>query len=322
MSTRTITVNHVLSSSSLKSSILDDLIRRFATAVPDDIRIVRSIRPIDDADVYHYHRVNRECSLKPGAVVTVHHDLDDPLGWLALGDFLPRYREASCVVCLNAGQAARLDRLGLMNLQTIPHGADLKVLKRVPLPALNGAAKITLGVISKRYPRGVKGEDRVTALMELLDPARFTFAFIGEGRWQDAEAARARGFEAWQFERLPYRLMGQAYGRIDALLMLSHFEGGPANVPEALATGRPVLATPVGLVPDMINDGVNGLILSGDAERDAPRIAKLADFSNGELAHLADGAGKTQLLNWDQVVERHVILYRAIAQNQSKRNVS
>ena len=108
MSTRTITVNHVLSSSSLESTILDDLIRRFAAEAPDDIRIVRSVRPIDGADVYHYHRANRECRLKPGSVVTVHHDLDDPMGWLALGDFLPRYREAAFVVCLNGGQAARL----------------------------------------------------------------------------------------------------------------------------------------------------------------------------------------------------------------------
>lgn len=322
MSTRSITVNHVLSSSSLESSILDDLICRFAAEAPEDIRIISSVRPIDGADVYHYHRANRECRLKSNSVVTVHHDLNDPMKWLALSDFLPRYREAAVVVCLNTGQAAKLDQLGLMNIKTIPHGADLAVLKCGPLPMLCGAERLTLGVVSRRYPRGVKGEDRMAALMALLDPARFTFAYIGKDRWQDAEQARALGFETWQFEHLPYRLMGQVYGRIDALLMLSHFEGGPASVPEALAAGRPVLATPVGLVPNLIRNGHNGLTLTGDADTDAPVITKLTDLSNGELIALAKGVEDMQISGWDQIVASYVNIYRAVAQNQSTRRAS
>lgn len=47
----------------------------------------------------------------------------------------------------------------------------------------------------------------------------------------------------------------------DVVAMCSRWESGPLAVAEALALGRPVVATPVGFVPELIDDGVSGRIV-------------------------------------------------------------
>jgi glycosyltransferase involved in cell wall biosynthesis len=67
------------------------------------------------------------------------------------------------------------------------------------------------------------------------------------------------------------------YGAFDAVVLPSGNEGTPVSAIEALAAGRPVVATRVGGVPDVVRDGVDGfLVEAGDVERLAGRLAELA----------------------------------------------
>lgn len=54
--------------------------------------------------------------------------------------------------------------------------------------------------------------------------------------------------------------MGDFYRDNHVLLCASMHEGGPLPVVEALACGRPVISTKVGIIPEIIEDGRNGLI--------------------------------------------------------------
>jgi glycosyltransferase involved in cell wall biosynthesis len=47
----------------------------------------------------------------------------------------------------------------------------------------------------------------------------------------------------------------------DFLILPSDYEGLPASILEAMALGRTVIATPVGGVPEIVADGVNGLLV-------------------------------------------------------------
>ena len=90
---------------------------------------------------------------------------------------------------------------------------------------------------------------------------------------------------------------------------------GAASLPEALGSGVPVLATPVGMVPDFVHDGQNGLILTGNANRDGARIMALLDplSSDTGYAQLADGAfhGAPGIPSWEDVMRQWMDMYAA-----------
>lgn len=65
---------------------------------------------------------------------------------------------------------------------------------------------------------------------------------------------------------------------LDVFVLASVTEGMPLTVLEALAAGRPVVATRVGGIPEAVSDGVNGLLVSpGDAQGMAAAILRLLE---------------------------------------------
>jgi glycosyltransferase involved in cell wall biosynthesis len=71
--------------------------------------------------------------------------------------------------------------------------------------------------------------------------------------------------------------VAQYYAAFDALVLPSLNEGTPVSAIEALAAGRPVVATRVGGVPDVVRDGENGFLVDPGAVMDlAERLSRLA----------------------------------------------
>lgn len=75
----------------------------------------------------------------------------------------------------------------------------------------------------------------------------------------------------------PAAKVWEVLAETDLLVLPSEDEGMPLAIMEALAMGVPVIATPVGAVPELVRDGVNGLLVPvGDASALAEAIADLA----------------------------------------------
>lgn len=76
----------------------------------------------------------------------------------------------------------------------------------------------------------------------------------------------------------------------DVVVLSSHMEANPLSILEAMACGKPVVATHVGSIPENVIDGVHGfLVPPGDAETLADRCLEL--FRNPHLARVMGLAG-------------------------------
>ncbi|WP_084455327.1 glycosyltransferase family 4 protein [Comamonas composti] len=270
-------INHVMSKD-IDSGIFSAILSYFKKYSPDWIEHIESTLPINNADIYHYHRPHLETKLKENSVCTVHHDLNDLDIWHSRQRFIPRYNESSAVICLNSTQKEILkidEGLKEDKLYIVPHGYNNEVLRRTT-KTRDSTKKFTIGIASRRYGRRVKGEAYLSELVKRLDPDIIKFVLVGQDRSIDAVDFRSLGFEVDVFERLPYRIFQGFYSEIDALLMCSSHEGGPANIPEALATGTPVFSTPIGMSLDFIKHEENGLFLTLDPDEDAELIEKNA----------------------------------------------
>lgn len=76
--------------------------------------------------------------------------------------------------------------------------------------------------------------------------------------------------------------IGEHYASADVICLPSHREGLPMVLLEGMAFGLPALATPVGGIPHLVEDGVTGsLVPPGDVERIAEAIEALARDPEG-----------------------------------------
>jgi glycosyltransferase involved in cell wall biosynthesis len=91
------------------------------------------------------------------------------------------------------------------------------------------------------------------------------------------------------------------YDAMDVLLLPSANEGTPVSVIEALAAGRPAVATRVGGISDVLRDGVDGFLVDpGDVDALAARLAELAADPARRAAMGEAGRGR--------VIERYAVL--------------
>lgn len=128
--------------------------------------------------------------------------------------------------------------------------------------------------------------------------------------------APARGFVKAGLEKLgiPYRhdvlddyhAIPDCYHALDAYLVPSREEGGPEGVLEALASGVPLVSTRVGLAPDVITHGVDGLLAENeDAQALAEHLGALAAEPALAARLAAAGLETIQDYDWPKIAARY-----------------
>jgi glycosyltransferase involved in cell wall biosynthesis len=116
------------------------------------------------------------------------------------------------------------------------------------------------------------------------------------------ELARDGAVE-WK-ERLPQPEIARALDESTCLVLPSRSEGLPRIVIEAFCRGRPVVGTRVGGIPDIVRDGVNGLLVDADA------MPSLADalvrlLTDRELAEELGAGARASAAEWLQTPEQY-----------------
>jgi glycosyltransferase involved in cell wall biosynthesis len=205
-------------------------------------------------------------------------------------------------------------RLGIELEQRVDPGQDGRVETRRMLGI--PPERFVVGWIGRMT--GVKRTDDVLLALKRLREREVDAALCMVGDGPDREFVERRASElgivrhcfflGYQEEVAPY------YAAFDAMILPSGNEGTPVSAIEALASGRPVVATRVGGVPDVVRDGEDGFLVDpGDVEHLAERLALLA--RDPELRGRMGSAGRERVLPRyavDRLIDDVDGLYRSL----------
>lgn len=281
-------------------------------------------------DVVHSHMFGTNVSAAPlaraaGVPVMVAHEHT----WSYQGQPLRRFLDREVVARLSDAFVAvsREDRRRMIEVERIDPGDVVFIPNGIPAPPpRSGADKRTeLGIEPTSPVVGAVGVLRPQKALDVMIRAagvvreRFPdvrFLIVGPGRARPAlEALIAElGLGA------TVRLLGartdvpDLLGAFDVAACSSDFEGSPLSVMEYMEAARPIVATRVGGLPDLIDDGVHGLLV---APRDHAALAAaiervLADPDQGARMGEAARERCRREFSIEVMVERIADLYEGI----------
>lgn len=195
-----------------------------------------------------------------------------------------RDRALDRIICVSrANLNAYLAELGRDRRKcvSIPNGVDLT---RFDLAEATGArirdvigapeGSVVVGMVGRLAERR-KGAEEFIAMAQALAAAHdeYHFIIVGEGPRRAGLESQSAGLVGFPGAP-PHAEVADWYAAMDIVVSPSLAEGGPVTVLEAMAMARPVVATHVGMVPEVIADGVNGRIV---APGDVAALARTVD---------------------------------------------
>ncbi len=171
-----------------------------------------------------------------------------------------------------------------------PHGVDVELFcPRAAGPLGSPAGELVLG-----WAGSLQNHPGKRGLEDYLEPALAGLAGV-----RLEIAARE---QQWRTQEE----MVSFYQELDAYVCCSRTEGGPHPVLEASACGLPVISTAVGLVPELLGSGTNGILVERTVERIREAIIWLRDNRDQRIAM---GEAARQIVeenwNWDLQAEEY-----------------
>jgi glycosyltransferase involved in cell wall biosynthesis len=237
----------------------------------------------------------------------------------------PRNRPAR-FVCASEGVAEEIREYfpeQADRTMTIPNGVDVEAFapgsRSEEAAALGEQLQlkpdrlIAIFVGSEWARKGLEPAIRALALAE-----RWDLLVVGNGdRDHYARLAQELGVDDAVHWLGVSRDVAPSYQLADAFVFPTSYEAFPLVALEAAASGLPILATPVNGVRELVTDGVNGFLITRDAEAIADRLNELG--SDPALRRRLGEAARSAALeySWTRMVERHEALYeRLTAEDQ------
>jgi glycosyltransferase involved in cell wall biosynthesis len=216
-------------------------------------------------------------------------------------------RSARHVVAVSRALAAEVAAMGVpaSRVSVVPNGVDTaqfhardraRARERLGLPA--GGRLVVC--VSRLSPE--KGVDVLLDAWARLGIPGARLVVVGGGAQMDALRARARALGVDSSVDLagsrPHEMIPDWLAAADLAVLPSRSEGHPNAVVEALACGRPVVASAVGGVPEIITDARLGAVVApGDADALARGLRDALGRTWDEAAIAAAGGVRS----WDRV---------------------
>jgi len=226
------------------------------------------------------------------------------------------------MVCAEAvgAHVHRVERCPRAKIAVVPNGIDLARLERPPVagewPDDLGDPATVVGTVGRLAPKKAQADllDAAPVVLDRIPSARFVLVGDGPDRRALEERARALRIDG------QVRLLGavadaeRLMSRMDVFVLPSRMEGMSNALLEAMAAGRPVVATDVGANAEVMVDGVTGLVVP-PARPDRLADAIITVLKDPERARSMGAAGRRRVaeeFTVTRMVERLQALYRGL----------
>jgi glycosyltransferase involved in cell wall biosynthesis len=200
-------------------------------------------------------------------------------------------RGARLVIAASTSLAESASTLGARDVRVIPSGVDL------PLEVGEEASPPEVLYAGRLSPE--KGIEELVAAAHGM-----TLVVAGDGPLR-ARVPTALGF-------VPHDELNRLYARAAVVACPSRREGFGVACLEAMAHARPVVATDVGGLRDLVVDGETGLVVAPRDQR-ALRAALERLLADADLRRRLGAAGRERArerFSWDSVTDATVEAYR------------
>jgi glycosyltransferase involved in cell wall biosynthesis len=292
-------------------------------------KLTHSLKP----DLVHAHCVIPSGQLAAGlsvpSIVTAHGS--DAYDWPWRRPGLTRaarfgLKRATAVVAVSEYIRKRVCELVDRDVDVVYNGAGETIF----YPCDSEDARRELGIEDSRFvvafaggPPKIKGVfDLIAVIADLTDirPLLLVAGPNSDGEAIDA-AARDAGADVRFCGMLDHRRLARVFAAANVFCLPSYREGLPLVVCEAMLSGRPVIATHAGGIPEIVRDGQTGLLFApGDRSALASCLRQLA--SDSGLANRLGRAGyefAREHLTWSANAARYQVLYnRVVSRNRSR----
>lgn len=110
------------------------------------------------------------------------------------------------------------------------------------------------------------------------------------------------------------------YKEVDCYVITADVEGGPFSVLEAMASGVPIISTPVGLSIEVIND-TNGIIIpKDDPSALAEAVVKIQSDKALYQTMVRNGYETVAHYDWRTICDEYLLLYQHTLSDSTKKN--
>ena len=246
---------------------------------------------------------------------------------------------ADCLIAATPAEQAQLNWLygaDLGKTVIIPPGVDLERFRPIPPDTAKTKVGIPCGdqnilFVGRIEPlKGIDTMLRAMALIQARHPeaiANTCMAIVGGDPWAEDLDEEMTRLQALRHEldihdfvtflgSRDQDILPNYYAAAEMVIMPSHYESFGMVALEAMAMGTPVIASEVGGLAFVVQDGINGFhIPSRDAKALADRIFTLITDKNCRDSLGQQARQHAQQFAWPIIVERMITIYTDVLEN-------
>lgn len=206
-------------------------------------------------------------------------------------------------------------------IYTIPNGIDLRAVQNISPKPIKHPSILYVGRLT-----GIKGVDVLLRAIPIIKRAvpNLLLYIMGAGPQEDELKRLVKELNIEENVKFLGFISGDekyAYFKsADAFVLPSRHESAPVVLPEAMACGKPIVASDVGGIPFMVEDGKTGLLVKpGNVEELAEKIITL--LQSEELREKMGKVGREKIKNftWDKIAEQTVEVYKEVIRDYEGR---